>query len=80
MKPFRGVLQSWGKIPGKRVRGRIVHDNRHNPETTEFAPDHRIETSKVTRLTPVLGSDFAILETDNSFYVLMGKEVYHDDR
>ena len=72
MKPFVGVLQHWHPH-GVCIKGRVIWDQRHNPVTTEFAPGHRVVTSKVIRLKAVPNSDFSMLETENSFSVLLGK-------
>lgn len=79
MKPFMGVLRSWSCDPStKGVLARIVWHQSHDIVTTEFAPDHRIRTSRVVSMVPWEGSNFTLCETENSFYVLLGAE--HDNR
>jgi hypothetical protein len=73
MKPFRGVIQNWYRFSGG-IRGHVVWDGRHNHQTGEYAPGHRIQTSTVIRLKATKDSDFTMLETANSYYALLGKE------
>lgn len=74
MKPFSGVLRSWMyETDTKCIMARIVWHVRHNPALSdEFQPDHRIRTSKMVSMVPWEGSNFTLLETENSFYVLLG--------
>jgi hypothetical protein len=71
MKEFAGVIKDWSHQPNG-IKGKIVWHLRHNPSTTEFAPGHRLMTSKVVKADAFIKSNFTIVETENSFYVLLG--------
>ena len=73
MKPFQGIIRNW-RFTNNAVYGYIVWHKRHNPETTEFEPGHRIRTSRLVSTEKIPGSDFRLCETENSFYILFNGE------
>lgn len=82
MKKFKGVIVNWKKVDGRaegtalhHVDGMSLESAMMSARPGAIANGQRMYTSSLygTVFAPV-GSDFEIIETQNSYYVLLGKE------